>query len=70
LPELVSLSSETLLESATCNCQLPTHGGGNKGRVQKAEGGFAIAEKHTKIRHYTLIADDSASYRFSGGPSH
>jgi hypothetical protein len=28
-----------------CDSQLPTRGGGNKGRIKKSEGGFAIVSR-------------------------
>ena len=36
-----------------CNSQLDTHGGGNKGRVEKAPGGFAHVRKDG-LKDYTL----------------
>ena len=48
-----------------CDAQLLTRGGGNKGRVQKAEGGFAILDEPTQVRHYVLPAE-GGEYRFGG----
>lgn len=39
-----------------CNTQQQTNGGGNKGRVDKSTGGFAIKEKNGRKR-YTLVAE-------------
>ena len=39
-----------------CNSQLHTQGGGNKGRVEKSPGGFAIRRQDGK-RDYTLPAE-------------
>jgi hypothetical protein len=36
-----------------CNSQQPTHGGGNKGKVEQSEGGFAIRDRSGR-RNYTL----------------
>ena len=36
-----------------CNAQLPTHGGGNRGRVEQSTGGFAQIDEDGK-RHHTL----------------
>lgn len=38
-----------------CNQQLPTHGGGNKGRVVQEEGGYG--QREAEKWHYTLPAD-------------
>jgi hypothetical protein len=47
-----------------CDSQLDTRGGANKGRVEKAEGGFALVSRDGK-RHYTLTAEPG-SYSISG----
>ena len=39
-----------------CNSNLPTHGGGNKNRVKKSGGGFALRRKDGKM-DYTLVAE-------------
>jgi hypothetical protein len=39
-----------------CDAQLPTRGGANRGRVEKADGGFAIRRDDGK-RDYTLVAE-------------
>ena len=39
-----------------CNSQQPTHGGGNKNRVEKSGGGFAIRREDGK-KDYTLKAE-------------
>jgi len=39
-----------------CDSQLETRGGGNKGRIEKSEGGFAIVSKEGK-RAYILPAE-------------
>jgi hypothetical protein len=49
------------------NSQLETHGGANKGRVEKAEGGVAIKSKDGK-RDHTLPAEPG-SYGASESPS-
>ena len=41
-----------------CNSQLPTHAGGNKGRVGQSSGGFSIKGKDGK-RHYTLPVENA-----------
>jgi hypothetical protein len=48
-----------------CNSQQTTHGGGNKGRVEQAEGGFAVVSADGK-RHYTLPAE-TGHYRIKFG---
>jgi hypothetical protein len=51
-----------------CDAQLvETRGGANKGRVEKAEGGFAIRNKSTGLRGFTLIAK-AAHYEISTQP--
>lgn len=50
-----------------CNAQQPTHGGGNKGRVEKASGGFAILGEGGK-KSYTLVAEPGV-YRLSQKPA-
>ena len=40
-----------------CNAQLATHGGGNIGKIEKAEGGFAIISKPDGVWHYVLPAE-------------
>ena len=47
-----------------CAHQLPTHGGGNKGRVERSTGGFAQIAPDGK-RHYTLPAE-SGAYAING----
>jgi hypothetical protein len=42
--------------------QTLTRGGANKGRVEKAEGGFAILDKSTGLRGYTLPVEAGAHY--------
>ena len=43
-----------------CNSSLPTHGGGgNKYRVEKSRGGFALRRKDGK-KDYTLVAESGA----------
>lgn len=39
-----------------CDAQLPTRGGGNRGRIEKSSGGFAKISKDGK-RHYVMPAD-------------
>jgi len=39
-----------------CNSQQPTHGGGNKGKVEQSEGGFAKIRKDGK-KDYALPAE-------------
>ncbi|MFH1282152.1 MAG: HNH endonuclease signature motif containing protein [bacterium] len=39
-----------------CNSQQSTHGGGNKGRVEQSEGGYAIKREDGK-KDYTLPAE-------------
>ena len=39
-----------------CDSQLPTRGGGNQGRIEKSDGGFAIVSRSGK-KGYTLIAE-------------
>ncbi len=52
-----------------CNSCLSTHGGGNKGRVTKSDGGFAIKrDRKLPTRDYTLVAE-SGTYRISGQSS-
>ena len=54
-----------------CDAQLTTKGGGNRGRILKAPGGFGIANKTVRGIDYTLPAEPgeyvieggSASYR-------
>lgn len=48
-----------------CDSQLPTRGGANKGRVEKAEGGFAIVGEGGK-RAYFLPAEPG-KYTVTGG---
>jgi hypothetical protein len=48
-----------------CDSQQKTRGGGNKGRVEKSEGGFALVQDG--IRDYVLPAE-SGSYLLSGEP--
>jgi hypothetical protein len=49
-----------------CDSQLPTRGGGNKGRVrQVSDGGYVIATRDGKL-HYTLVAE-AGHYQLSGG---
>jgi hypothetical protein len=48
-----------------CNAQQPTHGGGNKGRVEQHEGGFSTKRKDGK-RHYVLPAEP-AHYELTFG---
>jgi len=42
-----------------CDSQLPTRGGGNKGRVVKSEGGFARISGD--VRHYDLFPQESGT---------
>jgi hypothetical protein len=59
-----------------CDSQLDTRGGANKGRVEKAEGGFAKVGRDGK-RHHGLPAEpgtysvsgQDAQLRFSGDPT-
>ena len=46
-----------------CNSQLRTHGGGNKGRVEKSTGGFAI-KRPDGLRDYVLPAE-SGTYKLN-----
>ena len=39
-----------------CDSQLPTRGGGNKGRVKQSTGGYAIKSKDGRL-HHTLPAE-------------
>lgn len=48
-----------------CNSQQPTHGGGNKGKVEQSEGGFAKIRKDGK-KDYTLPAEPE-KYTIKGG---
>jgi 5-methylcytosine-specific restriction endonuclease McrA len=48
-----------------CNSQQPTHGGGNKGKVEQSGGGFAKIRKDGK-KEYTLPAE-SGKYTTTGG---
>jgi hypothetical protein len=48
-----------------CDAQLPTRGGSNRGRVEKAEGGFALVSGG--VRHYQLPAE-GGHYEINGGP--
>lgn len=50
-----------------CNSQLATHGGSNKGRVQKSDGGFAIRRDDGK-KDYTLVAG-SGKYELRQEPA-
>ena len=50
-----------------CNSQQPTHGGGNKGKVEQSEGGFAKIRKDGK-KDYTLPAEPR-KYTITGGQS-
>jgi hypothetical protein len=50
-----------------CNSQLATHGGGNKGRIQKSNGGFAIRRDDGR-RDYTLVAG-SGKYELRQEPA-
>jgi hypothetical protein len=51
-----------------CDSQLvETRGGANKGRIEKSEGGFAIRDKSTGLRGFTLIAQP-ARYEISTTP--
>jgi hypothetical protein len=50
-----------------CDAQLPTRGGGNKGRVEKSGGGFALVREDGK-RHYTLPAEPGV-YTLTGHSS-
>jgi len=47
-----------------CNSQQPTHGGGNKGKVEQSEGGFAQIREDGK-RDHTLPAQ-TGKYFISG----
>jgi hypothetical protein len=46
-----------------CDAQSETKGGKNKGRVEKADGGYAIVEKPAGLRRYVLPAE-GGQYRF------
>ena len=48
-----------------CNSQQPTHGGGNKGKVEQNEGGFAKISKDGK-KDYTLPAEPG-EFTIKGG---
>jgi HNH endonuclease len=48
-----------------CNASLPTHGGGNKNRVEKSEGGFALKRADGK-KSYVLPVEP-ATIVISGG---
>ena len=48
-----------------CNSQQPTHGGGNKGRVEQSEGGFAKIREDGK-KDYRLPAEPG-KYTIKGG---
>ena len=48
-----------------CNSQQLTHGGGNKGKVEQSEGGFAKIRKDGK-KDYTLPVDPG-KYTIKGG---
>jgi 5-methylcytosine-specific restriction endonuclease McrA len=48
-----------------CNSQQATHGGGNKGKVEQSEGGFAKIRKDSK-KDYTLPAEPG-KYTITGG---
>ena len=50
-----------------CNSQQPTHGGGNKGKIEQSEGGFAKIRKDGK-KDYTLPAEPG-KYTITGGQS-
>jgi len=41
-----------------CDAQLGTKGGANKGRVDKADGGFSIRNKKTGLRAFVLPIDE------------
>ena len=47
-----------------CDAQLPTRGGGNKGRIEKSEGGYAFVSKDGR-RDYVLPAEPG-SYTITG----
>ncbi len=47
-----------------CNSQQPTHGGGNRGKVEKSEGGFAKIREDGK-KDYTLPAE-TGKYELKG----
>lgn len=47
-----------------CNSQQTTHGGGNKGKVEQSEGGFARIQNDGK-KDYTLPAE-SGKYKIKG----
>jgi hypothetical protein len=52
-----------------CDAQLTeTRGGANNGRVERSEGGFAILDKSTGLRGYTLPAEPGR-YEISGSPA-
>ena len=48
-----------------CNSQQPTHGGGNKGKVEQNEGGFAKISKDGK-KDYTLPSEPG-DFTIKGG---
>ena len=48
-----------------CNSQQPTHGGGNKGKVEQSEGGFAKIREDGK-KDYTLPIE-SGKFRITSG---
>lgn len=54
------------MNSPLCDSLLETKGGANKGRVEKAEGGFAIRDKATGLRGFVLPAE-SGAHTFTGG---
>lgn len=47
-----------------CNSQQPTHGGGNKGKVEQSEGGFANIRRDGK-KDYTMPLE-SGKYTING----
>jgi len=47
-----------------CDSQLDTRGGGNKGRVQKAEGGFALVRRDGKRDH--ILPAEAGIFNYSG----
>lgn len=48
-----------------CNSQQPTHGGGNKGKVEQSDGGYAKIRTDGK-KDYVLPAE-GGSYKMTGG---
>ena len=48
-----------------CNSQQTSHGGGNKGKVEQREGGFAKVRNDGK-KDYTLPAE-TGKYKIKGG---